>query len=65
MDPKPKAIMGRPPVPDELRKVTPTRTIRLSNAEWAKLKALGMDWLRGQIRKASVSSAITDTAPDT
>lgn len=44
--------MGRPPVPPELRKTNPTRTLRLPDDEWVKLKALGTDWLRDQIRKA-------------
>lgn len=41
---------GRPALPDnELAK---TRAIRLSDAHYAKLKHLGMDWLRQQIDRA-------------
>ena len=41
---------GRPVLPDDAR--AKTRAIRLSDAHYAKLKRLGMDWLRKQIDKA-------------
>lgn len=54
----PKRRPGRQPMPPELRRGnTPQRVIRLDEERWAKLRALGMDWLRDRIDRAR--------APDT
>lgn len=44
---KPK--QGRPPKPADQQ--TKTRTIRLTDADFAKLKAIGMDRLRAWLRR--------------
>lgn len=41
---------GRPPLTDSER--AKPRAIRLTDEHYAKLKRLGMDWLRKQIEKA-------------
>lgn len=49
---EPKRI-GRPPgtgLPPEQR--TKPRSVRLTDAQWEKLKRLGSDWLQRQIDKA-------------
>lgn len=52
---QPKRI-GRPPLPPEQRRgATPTRTIRLDDARWAKLRRLrrlDSEWLERQIDQA-------------
>lgn len=45
-----KQPVGRPPLTDSER--AKLRSIRLTDAHWAKLQLLGMDWLREQIDKA-------------
>lgn len=47
---QPKKPMGRPPVPPELK--LEQRSIRLTAAQWAKIEAHGMDWLRKLITRA-------------
>ena len=47
--------IGRPPLPDDQRKVT--ASVRLTPARWAKLKRLGMDWLSKAIDKAKEPGA--------
>lgn len=42
--------MGRPPLPPGERKAN--RSVRLSDAHWAKLRALGVDWLERAIDRA-------------
>lgn len=42
--------MGRPPLPEEARKVN--GSVRLSPERWAKLRSLGMDWLGKAIDRA-------------
>lgn len=42
--------LGRPPLDDSER--AKPRAIRLTDEHYAKLKRLGMDWLRKQIEKA-------------
>lgn len=42
--------MGRPPLPPGERK--PNRSVRLSDAHWAKLRLLGTEWLERAIEKA-------------
>ena len=46
---------GRPPLTDSER--AKLRSIRLTDAHWAKLQRLGMDWLRKQIEKAKEHKA--------
>jgi hypothetical protein len=47
---KEKRSRGRPAKsPDELLAI---RSVRLSDAQWAKVQAHGMDWLRALIDKA-------------
>lgn len=41
---------GRPPLTDSER--AKPRAIRLTDEHYAKLKRLGMDWLRKQIERA-------------
>lgn len=43
---------GRPPVPPEQRSDAKPRSVRLSEDRWAKLKALGTEWLERQIDRA-------------
>jgi hypothetical protein len=51
---KPKGV-GRPRQADEVRK---PRTIRMTDAEYAKLYRLGgADWLRGMIKRAKEPTA--------
>lgn len=45
-----KNAVGRPPLDDSER--AKPRAIRLTDEHYAKLKRLGMDWLRKQIEKA-------------
>lgn len=42
--------MGRPPLPPGERKTN--RSVRLSDAHWAKLRALGTDWLERALDRA-------------
>jgi hypothetical protein len=42
--------MGRPPIPEEDRLIG--RSIRLTAAQWAKIDAHGMAWLRKLIDRA-------------
>ena len=45
-----KKRIGRPPLPPEQRRgTTPTRTIRLDDARWAKLRRLGREWLERKL----------------
>lgn len=47
--------LGRPPLPPEQRRgVTPTRTIRLDDARWAKFQQLGRAWLERAIDRAKL-----------
>jgi len=45
---------GRPtkPAAEKAATLKPPRSIRLDDARWAKLKALGTDWLEREIDKA-------------
>lgn len=45
-----QARMGRPPLPEEEKKVN--GSVRLTPERWAKLRRLGMDWLAKAIDKA-------------
>ncbi|MDA0625083.1 hypothetical protein PCS77_18710, partial [Acinetobacter baumannii] len=45
-----KPRMGRPPIPEEDRLIG--RSIRLTAAQWAKIDAHGMAWLRKLIDRA-------------
>jgi hypothetical protein len=45
-----QARMGRPPLPEEEKKVN--GSVRLTPKRWAKLRRLGMDWLAKAIDKA-------------
>lgn len=45
-----QARMGRPPLPDEERKVN--GSVRLTAERWAKLRRLGMVWLSKAIDRA-------------
>lgn len=45
-----KPRMGRPPIPEEDRLIG--RSIRLTAAQWAKIDANGMAWLRKLIDRA-------------
>jgi len=47
-----KRPRGRPPLAPEKRSDAKPRSVRLSEARWAKLKSLGTDWLERQIDKA-------------
>jgi len=47
---EPKNPGGRPPVPPELRLVQ--RSIRLTPAQWAKIDAHGLAWLRALIDRS-------------
>ena len=49
-----KPTRGRPPKPADQQ--TKTRTIRLTDADFAKLKAIGMPKLRAWIRRQGVSA---------
>lgn len=42
---------GRPPVLSDAEQTKP-RSIRLDDARWSKLKALGREWLERQIDRA-------------
>lgn len=42
--------MGRPPLPAGERKAN--RSVRLSDEHWAKLRALGTDWLERALDRA-------------
>jgi hypothetical protein len=44
------AKMGRPPLPEEERKVN--GSVRLTPARWAKLRRLGMGWLSKAVDRA-------------
>lgn len=46
---------GRPcvPVAQQAATLKPPRSVRLDDARWAKLKALGTDWLEQQIDAAN------------
>jgi hypothetical protein len=44
--------MGRPPLPAGERKAN--RSVRLSDEHWAKLRALGVDWLERAIDRAKL-----------
>ena len=46
---------GRPPVAPELRSGKAPRTIRLSDANWAKLQRLGTPWLERRLDAAKES----------
>jgi hypothetical protein len=46
----PKRQRGRPELPEDER--TKTRSVRLNDARWDKLKRLGMDWLARAIDRA-------------
>jgi hypothetical protein len=48
----PKRI-GRPPLPAGERKTN--RSVRLSDEHWAKLRALGVDWLERAIDRAKLA----------
>jgi hypothetical protein len=51
---------GPKPRPPELRRGnTPMRGMRLDDARWNKLRALGMSWLRDRIDRAR----LPDSAP--
>jgi hypothetical protein len=45
-----RAKMGRPPLPEEERKVN--GSVRLTPERWAKLRRLGMEWLGKAIDRA-------------
>lgn len=45
-------LLGRPPIPPDQRSDAKPRSVRLSEARWAKLKSLGTEWLERQIDKA-------------
>jgi len=45
-----QARMGRPPLPEEERKVN--GSVRLTPERWAKLRRLGMGWLSKAIDRA-------------
>lgn len=47
---------GRPPVPEDRKAATlkPPRTVRLDDERWARLRALGTEWLERQIDRAKV-----------
>lgn len=47
---EPKRERGRPELPDDVR--AKTRSIRLNDARWEKLKRLGMGWLARAIDRA-------------
>jgi len=51
-DPKPPAKRGRPPAPPGHEAPTKPRSIRLDDARWEKLQALGREWLEKAIDKA-------------
>jgi hypothetical protein len=44
------ARMGRPPLPDDEKKVN--GSVRLTPERWAKLRRLGMGWLSSAIDRA-------------
>lgn len=50
MQDEPKRGRGRPELPDDER--TKTRSVRLNDARWEKLKRLGTDWLAKAIDRA-------------
>jgi hypothetical protein len=52
---EPKNPGGRPPVPPEQRLVQ--RSIRLTPAQWAKIDAQGLAWLRALIDRARTPPA--------
>lgn len=49
------ARMGRPPLPEDQRKVN--GSVRLTPERWAKLRRLGMDWLSRAIDRAKEPEA--------
>lgn len=46
---------GRPELPDDEK--AKTRSLRLNDARWEKLKRLGMDWLARAIDRAKEPAA--------
>lgn len=50
---EPEPLTGRPPVPDSLKSDKRPRSIRLSDAHWAKFQQLGVGWLEDAIDRES------------
>lgn len=55
---EPKKGRGRPPAPPEER--LEQRSIRLTAAQWAKVDANGVAWLRALIQRAKGASKPVD-----
>ena len=53
-EPKPPAKRGRPAAPPGHVPPTKARSIRLDDERWAKLQALGREWLEKAIDKAKL-----------
>ncbi|MDP9881074.1 hypothetical protein J2W25_005198 [Variovorax boronicumulans] len=49
-NPEERSKMGRPPLPDDVRKKS--GSIRLTPNHWAKLRRLGADWLSRALDQA-------------